>query len=164
MQSAKEEIGTMANNDPRAATTAHTQHVSVRRGTFELRGVHELRCAGAVERALSEQPHITEVRLDWKNDVVHVHYDPSRIGPADIEQVITRTGCDCVPVGVEDEQHEALAPPQRRMQHVMPATHADHGDHMVHDMSDPNMAATMERDMRNRFFVALLLTIPTVLY
>src|SRR5215204_5451172 len=156
MQSAKEEIGTMANNDPRAATTAHTQHVSVRRGTFELRGVHELRCAGAVERALSEQPHITEVRLDWKNDVVHVHYDPSRIGPADIEQVITRTGCDCVPVGVEDEQHEAMAPPQRRMQHVghgvdtqpismgtkhdrmqyeMPATHADHGDHMGHDMS-----------------------------
>jgi len=35
---------------------------------------------------------------------------------------------------------------------------------MGHDMSDPNMAKTMERDLRNRFFVALLLTIPTVLY
>src|SRR3712207_9343766 len=35
---------------------------------------------------------------------------------------------------------------------------------MGHDMSDPNMAAAMERDMRNKFFVALLLTIPTVLY
>ena len=78
-----------------------------------------------------------------------------------------------------------MAPPERRMQHVghgvdaqpismgtkhdrmqyeMPATHADHGDHMGHDMSDPDMAATMERDMRNKFFVALLLTIPTVLY
>src|ERR671920_2600004 len=51
-----------------------------------------------------------------------------------------------------------------RMQYEMPATHADHGDHADHDMSDPNMAATMERDMRNKFFVALLLTIPTVLY
>jgi len=51
-----------------------------------------------------------------------------------------------------------------RMQYEMPATHADHGDHMGHDMSDPAMAAAMERDMRNRFFVALLLTIPTVLY
>jgi len=50
------------------------------------------------------------------------------------------------------------------MQYEMPATHADHGDHMGHDMSDPGMAAAMERDMRNRFFVALLLTIPTVLY
>ena len=35
---------------------------------------------------------------------------------------------------------------------------------MDHDMSDPGMAAAMERDMRNHFFIALLLTIPTVLY
>ena len=35
---------------------------------------------------------------------------------------------------------------------------------MSHDMSDPAMAAAMERDMRNRFFVALALTIPVVLY
>jgi P-type Cu2+ transporter len=35
---------------------------------------------------------------------------------------------------------------------------------MGHDMSDPSMAAAMERDMRNKFFIALLLTIPTVLY
>jgi Cu2+-exporting ATPase len=44
------------------------------------------------------------------------------------------------------------------------ADHAamDHGG-MAHDMSDPAMAAAMERDIRNRFLVALLLTIPTVL-
>ena len=35
---------------------------------------------------------------------------------------------------------------------------------MSHDMSDPTMAAAMERDMRNRFFVALALTIPVLLY
>src|SRR5215204_4620558 len=180
----------MINNDPTAATTADHQHVPVRRGTFELRGVHCLCCAGAVERVLREQPHITEVQLDWKNDVVHVGYDPASIGPEDLEQVITQTGCDCSPAEAEEEHHheamaEAMAPPERRMQHLghgvdtqpismgtkhdrmqyeMPATHADHGDHADHDMSDPNMAATMERDMRNRFFVALLLTIPTVLY
>jgi P-type Cu2+ transporter len=176
----------MINNDPTAATTADHQHVPVRRGTFELRGVHCLCCAGAVERVLREQPHITEVQLDWKNDVVHVGYDPASIGPEDIEQVITQTGCDCSPAEVEEEHHhEAMAPPERRMQHLghgvdtqpismgtkhdrmqyeMPATHADHGDHADHDMSDPNMAKKMERDMRNKFFVALLLTIPTVLY
>ncbi len=44
--------------------------------------------------------------------------------------------------------------------------HGSGGHHggMSHDMSDPAMAAAMERDMRNRFVVALLLTIPTVLY
>ena len=65
-----------------------------------------------------------------------------------------------------------------RMQYEMPATsaHAHHeASHqeamaheghagMDHDMSDPKMAKAMETDMRNRFFVSLLLTIPTVLY
>jgi Cu2+-exporting ATPase len=40
----------------------------------------------------------------------------------------------------------------------------DHSAHMGHDMSDPGMAAAMERDMRQKFFIALLFTIPTVLY
>jgi cation transport ATPase len=35
---------------------------------------------------------------------------------------------------------------------------------MSHDMSDPGMAAAMERDMRTKFFIALPLTILTVLY
>jgi hypothetical protein len=36
--------------------------------------------------------------------------------------------------------------------------HSAHGD-MGHDMSDPSMAAAMERDMRTKFFIALALTI-----
>lgn len=44
------------------------------------------------------------------------------------------------------------------------ATAADAHAHMGHDMSDPGMAAAMERDMRTKFFIALALTIPTVLY
>lgn len=40
----------------------------------------------------------------------------------------------------------------------------DHSAHMGHDMSDPHMAAAMEGDMRTKFFIALVLTIPTVLY
>src|SRR5215217_3155043 len=176
----------MSNTDPNATTTADRHHVHLRHGMFELRGVHCVGCAGAVERVLREQPHVTDVRLDWKNDVVHVAYDPAKISPEDIEEIITQTGCDCSPAEVEEEHHhEVMAPPERRVQHLghgvdtqpismgtkhdrmqyeMPATHADHGDHIDHDMSDPNMAATMERDMRNKFFVALVLTIPTVLY
>lgn len=51
-----------------------------------------------------------------------------------------------------------------------PAEHATmtHGEMahggMAHDMSDPAMAAAMEADMRRRFWVALILTIPIVLY
>jgi hypothetical protein len=35
---------------------------------------------------------------------------------------------------------------------------------MDHDMSDPAMAAAMERDMRNPFLVALALTIPVIIF
>jgi Cu2+-exporting ATPase len=71
-----------------------------------------------------------------------------------------------------------------RMQYEMPSTAAGklhHAGHAVpspgpsdtaheshaamgHDMSDPRMARAMEADMRNRFFVALALTIPTLLF
>jgi P-type Cu2+ transporter len=49
------------------------------------------------------------------------------------------------------------------MDHGAHAGHHGHGG-MAHDMSDPALATAMERDMRRRFFVALVLTIPTVLY
>ena len=44
-----------------------------------------------------------------------------------------------------------------------PADHRGHAG-MGHDMSDPRMAKAMEADMRNRFFLALLLTLPTILF
>src|SRR5215207_5584116 len=165
--------------------TQHAETSSVEHSVFKLGGVHCLGCATAVEGALQGQPHVTDVRLDWKADVVHVGYDPAKIGREDIERVIADTGCECEPVEARGELPKRLPPQKRRWQHLghgvdtqpltmgtkhdrmqyeMPATQAEHGDHMAHDMSDPGMAAAMERDMRNRFFVALLLTIPTVLY
>src|SRR5215207_5171840 len=168
--------------------TQHAETSSVEHSVFKLGGVHCLGCATAVEGALQGQPHVTDVRLDWKADVVHVGYDPAKIGREDIERVIADTGCECEPVEARGELPKRLPPQKRRWQHLghgvvdaqpvtmgtkhdrmqyeMPATQVDHDAHadMGHDMSDPGMAAAMERDMRNKFFVALLLTIPTVLY
>ena len=47
-----------------------------------------------------------------------------------------------------------------------PMQEAGHGKGHDHSamMSDPSMAAAMERDMRNRFLVSLILTIPVILY
>jgi hypothetical protein len=39
----------MTGIDPEAMAKTDTQHPSVRHGTFQLRGVHCLGCAGAVE-------------------------------------------------------------------------------------------------------------------
>src|SRR5215207_9952504 len=169
------------------SSTHHAEASSVEHSVFKLGGVHCLGCATAIEEALRAQPSIIDVYLDWKADIVHVGYDPVEIGPEDIECVIAATGCDCAPVEARGELPKHLPPPERRLQHLghgvdaqpatmgtkhdrmqyeMPATQVDHDAHadMDHDMSDPGMAAAMERDIRNKFFVALLLTIPTVLY
>ena len=53
--------------------------------------------------------------------------------------------------------------PSRVSEHVghsAPARDDEHGGHHGHDMSDPAMAKEMERDIRRRFFVALILTLP----
>ncbi len=57
------------------------------------------------------------------------------------------------------------ATPMEQMSHDMGGKgQAKPTEHMVHDMSDPAMAKAMEADMRNRFFVSLVLTIPVILY
>ncbi len=60
------------------------------------------------------------------------------------------------------------APPMEGMAHeraeAAPAQAMARMGPMEHDMSDPAMAKQMEADMRNRFFVSLILTIPVVLY
>src|SRR5438477_175345 len=52
------------------------------------------------------------------------------------------------------------------LQGVATVTYREDAGHMGmdHDMSDPKMARAMEVDMRNRFWLALVLTIPTLLY
>src|SRR5215203_4356274 len=183
----RERAARRARRNTMNRSTHPTEASSVEHSVFKLGGVHCLGCATAVEGALQGQPHVTDVRLDWKADVVHVGYDPAKIGREDIERVIADTGCECEPVEARGELPKRLPPQKRRWQHLghgvdaqpvtmgtkhdrmqyeMPATQADHDAHadMGHDMSDPGMVAAMERDMRNKFFVALLLTIPTVLY
>ena len=61
-----------------------------------------------------------------------------------------------------DRMQYELPHSEAHEEHRDPAHEAAKGTAAVHDMSDPTMAAAMERDMRNRFFVALALTIPVI--
>ncbi|MDP2673846.1 MAG: cation transporter, partial [Dehalococcoidia bacterium] len=142
-------------------------------------------CAESLEAALRASPHIERARVDFQNDVVEVTFHPSMISPQEIETLISQSG-RCCPVSTPSTDmthlhHRAqmaevtAGSKQDRMQYEMPSTSAhkehEHGHHeakghagMDHDMSDPKMAKAMEKDMRDRFVVALALTIPTVLY
>ncbi|MGE3075175.1 MAG: copper-translocating P-type ATPase [Dehalococcoidia bacterium] len=81
--------------------------------------------------------------------------------------------------GGDDHSAHQMLQVDHSQQQIPVADHARHefpgGDHAEHKkaggghdhaamMSDPSMAKAMERDMRNRFLVSFLLTIPVILY
>ena len=175
---------------PRPTPAHPTPAGEAGRATLRLAGLHCPGCADAVEAALRAAPHVTDIHLDWQANEAHVSYHPGMTTQAALERVVASTGCQCEGAGHVhpepgptqrlDHLHHALAvqpitmgTKHDRMQYELPATHAghahpapDHAGHagMDHDMSDPGMAGAMERDMRNKFFLALALTVPTVLY
>ena len=143
-------------------------------------------CADELESALEANPHIVDARVDYLADEIEVSYDPTALDEAAIEELIDASGrCTCGPAGARGNtthmHHQAQMAPitmgtkHDRMQYELPASgaheaheagHKEAASHagMDHDMSDPKMAKAMEADMRNRFVVALFLTIPTILY
>jgi Cu2+-exporting ATPase len=151
--------------------------------------VDDLRCTcceDAILGAVRALDGVTAAELDYASATLHVEFDPALLNEDRVRAAVTGLGyrCDGKPARTSTGQlaHTAQLAPitcgtrHDRMQYELPhthgsdrheppsheATHEGHGG-MSHDMSDPTMAAAMERDMRNRFFVALALTIPVLL-
>jgi P-type Cu2+ transporter len=166
----------------------HNQHQShsVESVRLPVRDLYCVCCGEELEKTLKAQPHVVDASVDFRAETVTVQYHEGMIDERGIEQLISTSGrCTCGPQDSAAEtlhmHHEAQMAPitmgtkQDRMQYELPssgaAEHHEGAHHqaaghagMDHDMSDPTMAKAMEADMRNRFFVALFLTIPTVLY
>jgi Cu2+-exporting ATPase len=129
--------------------------------------------------------HRTRALLDAH--AVEVEYDPAVTDEDALRTAIDGSGrCRCAsaaPAGadVTHLEHRAQMAPvtlsgaHDRMQHELSVTgarasheseHAAAGAHagMHHDAADPRVARAMEADMRKRFVVALVHTVPTVLY
>jgi Cu2+-exporting ATPase len=151
--------------------------------------VEELRCTCCADDVLAAVRALEGVRsasLDYQDAELRVDYDPALTDEEAVREAVRRRGyrSEGDPGGATTGRlaHAAQLAPitcgtkRDRMQYELPHTGADEHHHvpseeaaheghggMSHDMSDPTMAAAMERDMRNRFFVALVLTIPVVL-
>ena len=151
--------------------------------------VEDLRCTCCAEDVLKAVRSIEGVRsaeLDYQRSKLRVEYDRSAVDEDTLRRSVRERGyrCDGDDGRTSTGQlaHTAQLAPITcgtkcdRMQYELPHTAADAQHHnpsheaphegrggMSHDMSDPTMAAAMERDMRNRFFVALVLTIPVIL-
>jgi len=172
----------------------HSSDVATHTFTTAVQDLACVDCAEALQRTLRESQHVTSARVDFRTKQVTIQYHEGMISEDELRELINGSNrCTCtgeaasghgvhasVARNVHLHHRTQMAPitmgtTHDRMQYEMPSTaaHAMHeSDHkkasshagMDHDMSDPKMAKAMEADMRNRFLVSLLLTIPTVLY
>jgi len=159
---------TTPGHDP-AASTAHHGVTTLAVPTGPLPCAE---CRDLVEQRLRENPHVTGVHLDAAHQLAHVQVHEGMVSAEELADLVT---CCCgernpVPLPkpeVSSHAHvhtgHAGAHSEPTMDHAAMG-HGGHGAHGGHDMSDPRMAAAMEADMRRRFFISLVLSIPVVLY
>jgi len=107
-----------------------------------------------VESFLGRQPGVIHVQANPSAQTAVVTYDPEQTSVADLERFVTECGYHCagqsVPLHVCGPMVEPDRPPAEEVM--------GHGGHAGMSMD------TMVRDMRNRFLVALVLSIPIVLW
>jgi len=183
----RDRLETVSMHDQHAASPATAVSGAASHEAIPLAGLDCVCCAEQLERSLIAVPGVSRAHVDFAMAVAHVEYDPGVLDPADLHERINASArCTCdghthAPENAAHLAHRAQMAPismgttHDRMQYELPSTgvrrehdagHAKAMSHdgMDHDMSDPWMAKAMEADMRNRFFVALILTIPTILY
>ncbi|MBI3689364.1 MAG: heavy metal translocating P-type ATPase, partial [Mycolicibacterium aromaticivorans] len=158
---------------------------------LQVGGLNWASSAAVVEATLLRRPGVLRVDANVLNQTATVTYDPDRTSVADLSTWVRACGYHCAGQSVPDhvcDPMEEPDPPQ--VAHVHPMGHAghDHGvavadPHAAHDAGTGTKAVrsaqdvmghggghggmsmeSMVRDMRNRFLVALVLSIPILLW
>jgi Cu2+-exporting ATPase len=124
--------------------------------------------AAEVEHAIRRQPGVIEVLANPSAQTATVTYDPSRTSVAALQRWVEECGYHCagqsVPLHLCDPLAEPAvaapgAPHIEAAPHVMAPDEAmGHGGHAGMSMD------AMVRDMRNRFLVAAILSVPILLW
>jgi P-type Cu2+ transporter len=131
-----------------------TLHVGGLLGVMDGRGV---------ERRLAARPGVLHVLANALNQTATVHYDPARTTLADLERFVEECGYHCsgrsVPGHVCDPEEEPAHPEAHAPDAELAAmAHTGHGGHAGMSLD------SMVKDMRRRFYVAILFSIPIFLY
>jgi len=128
-------------------------------------GLHYASEKAVVEGVLANRPGVVEVDANPVAQTTTVTFDPAQTSVARLREWVQECGYHCAGQSVPGHVCDPLAQAGRGVPHDFAATeraeHAHgHGDGGHSGMSMKAMAL----DMRNRFLVALLFTVPTVLW
>ena len=118
-----------------------------------------------VERALGHRPGVLKVEANPVSQTATVTFDPERTSVGELRRWVEECGYHCAGVSAPGHICDPLAQEGEERPHdVEAAGRADdahgHGEGGHAGMS----MATMARDMRNRFLVALVFTVPTLVW
>jgi Cu2+-exporting ATPase len=122
-------------------------------------GLHWATSTASVEAALMRRPGVESVEANAVNQTATVTYDDAKTSVAVLSKWVRDCGFHCAGRSVPDHTCDAMTEPPAAAPAV-PTPHEmmGHGGHAAMSMDD------MVRDMRNRFLVALVLSIPIMLW
>jgi Cu2+-exporting ATPase len=149
---------------------------------LEVSGVHWAASKNVTEAVLSRRPGVLGVAANPVAQTATVTYDPSRTSVAELARWVRDCGYHCAGQSVPEHICDPLAEPAtaadkhdhpQATDHAHPVPDADHAAHAPvtpqdatgHGGHHVGMAMDdMVHDMRNRFLVAALLSIPILLW
>jgi P-type Cu2+ transporter len=131
---------------------------------LDVRGLNWATSASVVESALLRRPGVSAVQANAVNQTATVVFDPAATSIADLSKWVRDCGFHCAGRSVPDHVCDPMSEPP-----VSPAGHMAGGqraaqDVMGHGGHGGMSMDAMVRDMRNRFLVALAISIPIMLW
>jgi Cu2+-exporting ATPase len=123
-------------------------------------GLHWATSAPSVEATLLRRPGVASVAANAANQTATVTYDPATTSVAQLSDWVRDCGLHCAGQSVPNHICDPMAEPAEHEAHgaATPQEMMGHGGHAGMSMDQ------MVRDMRNRFLVALVLSIPIMLW
>jgi Cu2+-exporting ATPase len=127
-------------------------------------GLHYASEKAVVERVLANRPGVVRVEANPVAQTATVTYDPRETSVDDLRRWIEECGYHCEGQSVPGHVCDPLAEDGSAPMDHRAMERADHADGHGHGGHAGMSMEAMVRDMRNRFLVALVFTIPTVLW
>lgn len=140
---------------------------------LDVRGLHWATSASVVESTLLRRTGVTEVQANALNQTATVVFDPAATSIAELSKWLRDCGFHCAGRSVPDHVCDPMSEPRPGpTESVSDGEHHDHTgakQRSPHEMMGHGGHADMSmddmvRDMRNRFLVALVLSIPIMLW
>ena len=125
---------------------------------LDVRGVRWASEKSVVESALGRRPGVLSVSANPVAQTATVTYDPARTSVAELSGWVRDCGYHCAGQSVPQHVCDPLAEPGGRGEQASPHEMTGHGGHGGMSM------AAMGADMRNRFLVAAVLSVPVLLW